>query len=160
MLRPTHGERTMLDSSPAERTNIVDFRRHGVWRQAALAGLAGVLFASGFFGTYFARRDTAAPTAPSESTWRGTALVAVPDTTPTVVDPIVPAAALPPLRVVTIQTTGTSGISTQRLIPASPTYDTAGTSSRQRTPTAPRSTTTARRTRTTTGPSNLITVTN
>jgi hypothetical protein len=101
MRRPANGDPTIPDSSLADRTNAVDFARPPLWRVLATFAAAGALFSVAFFGAYLLTRGSPAPAAPQQSTWQGTAVAVVSETTPDVVDPISPAVALPTLHVTT-----------------------------------------------------------
>jgi hypothetical protein len=154
MLRPANGDPTVPESLLEGRTNILDLDGRGVWRRALILVTAVALFGVAFLGAYRIGQDPSTPAAPPQSTWRGTAVTTVPITAPNVVDPIDPAAALPPLRVAT--TGAVASFSQQQRRPISPESTIVSTvTTSQKTTKTPSSKTT-----TTPGPPKLITVTN
>jgi len=121
----------------------------------------GLLFALAFIAAYLIGRDPTAPAAPPLTTWRGGALTTLPGTAPSLADPIVPAASLPPLRIKKTLTAGiTSSTQTHSTVSPPPerpatavTTAAATTRPKSKPKHAPPATTTA-------GPPKLITVTN
>lgn len=161
MLRAANGSRATHWSRGG--THIVDLRHREKLRRRLSAVLGGgALFALAFLAAYLIAQDPKAPTTPLTTTWRGSAMTTLPETAPSLADPIAQGAPLPPLRVVstTARAFEESSRSTHATVSPPPPQTTAASHEDAVTTQPARDFTRPKPTTTTSAPPKLITVTN